>query len=77
LTLLLAAFVKCAAQTGLNIDTVNITTKAIMVTGDTANRQNRQRFFETIRNSGLEIKQESYNLKDNRESFRITIAPKT
>ena len=77
LTLLLAAFNKCAAQTDLSIDTVNITTKAIMVTGDTSNRQNRQRFFETIRNSGLEIKQESYNLKDNRESFRITIAPKT
>jgi len=77
LTLLLAAFVKCAAQTDLSIDTINITTKAIMVTGDTSNRQNRQRFFETIRNSGLEIKQEGYNLKDNRESFRITIAPKT
>jgi hypothetical protein len=77
LTLLLAAFNKCAAQTDLSIDTVNITTKAIMVTGDTSNRQNRQRFFETVRSSGLEIKQESYNLKDNRESFRITIAPKT
>ena len=77
LTLLLAAFVKCAAQTGLNIDTVNITTKAIMVTGDTSNRQNRQKFFETVRSSGLEIKQEQYGLKDNRESFRITIAPKT
>jgi len=77
LTLLLAAFNKCAAQTELSIDTVNITTKAIMVTGDTSNRQNRQRFFETVRSSGLEIKQESYNLKDNRESFRITIAPKT
>ena len=77
LTLLLAAFVKCAAQTGLNIDTVNITTKAIMVTGDTSSRQNRQKFFETVRSSGLEITQEGYGLKDNRESFRITIAPKT
>ena len=77
LTLLLAAFNKCAVQTDLNIETVNITTKAIMVTGDTSNRQSRQSFFETIRNSGLEIKQESYNLKDDRESFRITIAPKT
>jgi len=77
LTLLLAAFNKCAAQTGLNIDTVNITTKAIMVTGDTSSRQNRQRFFATVRGSGLEIKQEGYGLKDNRESFRITIAPKT
>jgi len=77
LTLLLAAFNKCAEQTDLGIETVNITTKAIIVTGDTSNRQNRQRFFETVRKSGLEIKQESYNLKNNRESFRITIAPKT
>jgi len=77
LTLLLKAFNKCAAQTDLSIDTINITTKSIIVTGDTSNRQSRQNFFKTVRSSGLEITQESYNLKDNRESFRITIAPKT
>jgi len=77
LTQVLAAFNKCAAQTNLNIDTITITSKAIMITGDTSNRQNRQKFFETIRNSGLKIMQEGYDLKDNRESFRITIAPKT
>ncbi len=77
LTLVLAAFNKCAAQTNLNIETITITTKDIMITGDTSNRQNRQRFFETIRNSGLEIKREGYILKNNRESFRITVAPKT
>ena len=76
LTLVLAAFNKCAEQTNLNIDTITITTKDIMVTGDTSNRQNRQRFFETVRNSGLEIIRESYSLKDNRESFRITVSPK-
>jgi hypothetical protein len=77
LTLVLAAFNKCAEQTNLNIETITITTKDIMITGDTSNRQNRQRFFETIRNSGLEIKREGYILKNNRESFRITVAPKT
>ena len=77
LTLVLAAFNKCAAQTNLNIDTITITAKDIMITGDTSNRQNRQRFFETVRNSGLEIKREGYSLKDNRENFRITVAPKT
>ncbi len=77
LTLVLAAFNKCAAQTNLNIETITITTKDIMITGDTSNRQNRQRFFETVRNSGLEIKREGYTLKNNRESFRITVAPKT
>jgi type II secretory pathway component PulL len=76
LTMVLTAFNKCAAQTNLNIDTITITSKDIMITGDTSNRQNRQRFFEMVRNSGLEITQESYGLKDNRENFRITIAPK-
>jgi hypothetical protein len=77
LTQVLAAFNKCAAQTNLNIDTITITSKAVMITGDTSNRQNRQKFFETIRSSGLEIMQEGYDTKDNHENFRITIAPKT
>ena len=77
LTLVLTAFNKCAAQTNLNIDTITITAKDIMITGDTSNRQNRQRFFETVRKSGLEIIREGYSLKDNRENFRITVAPKT
>jgi hypothetical protein len=77
LTQVLAAFNKCAAQTSLNIDTITITTKDIMITGDTSNRQSRQRFFETIRNSKLAIMREGYSLKDNHESFRITIEPKT
>ena len=77
LTLLLAAFNKCAKQADLNIDTINITTKAIIVNGDTSNKQSRGRVFTTIRSSGFEIKQESFGSKDNRESFRITIAPKT
>lgn len=77
LTLVLTAFNKCAKQTNLNIDTITITAKDIMITGDTSNRQNRQMFFETVRNNGLEIKREGYSLKDNRENFRITVAPKT
>jgi type II secretory pathway component PulL len=77
LTQVLAAFNKCAAQTSLNIDTITITTKDIMITGDTSNRQSRQRFFETIRNGGLDITQESYSLKKDRENFRISVAPKT
>ncbi|MHC4324651.1 MAG: hypothetical protein ACYSUX_10300, partial [Planctomycetota bacterium] len=77
LTLLLTAFNKCARQADLNIETINITTKAITVNGDTSNKQSRQRVFGTIRSSGLEIMQESFDFKDNRESFRITVAPKT
>lgn len=79
LTLVLAAFNKFAdsKQKNLNIDTITITTKDIMITGDTSNRQSRQKFFEIVRNNGLEIKREGYTLKNNRENFRITVAPKT
>ena len=77
LTQVLAAFNKCAAQTNLNIDTITITTKDIMITGDTSNRQSRQRLFETVRSNGLDITQESYSTTKGRENFRITIEPKT
>ncbi|HCO97069.1 MAG TPA: hypothetical protein DIU00_24535 [Phycisphaerales bacterium] len=77
LTLALAAFNKCAAQTNLNIKEITVSTDDILVTGDTSSRQNRQRFFGTIRSNGLDIKRESYGLKDGRENFKITVAPKT
>ena len=77
LTLVLTAFNKCAAQTDLNIDTITITAKDIMITGDTSNRQSRQKFFDTVRNNKLEIIQERYQSKDNRENFSIKVTPKT
>ncbi|UCC98307.1 MAG: hypothetical protein JSW66_00135 [Phycisphaerales bacterium] len=77
LTLVLAAFNKCAAQTGLNIKSITITTKDIDITGDTSSRQNRQKIFDTIRSSGLEIVRERYILVEGRETFGITVAPKT
>ena len=77
LTQVLTAFNQCAAQTALNIDTITITAKDIMITGDTSNRQSRQKFFETVRNNGLEIIRERYGFKDGRENFRITVAPKS
>ena len=77
LTLVLTAFNKCAAQTDLNIDTITITSKDIMITGDTSNRQSRQKFFDTVRKNGLDIKRERYELKDNRENFNISVASKS
>ena len=76
LTLVLAAFNKCAAQTNLNIKSVTITTTDIIIIGDTPNRQNRQRFFEAVRNGGLEILREGYDSLGGRESFSITVVPK-
>ena len=77
LALVLAAFNKCAAQTDLRIKSISVTTKEIDITGDTSSRQNRQKLFDTIRSSGLEITRERYEWADNRENFGITVAPKT
>ena len=76
LTLLLAAFNKCAAQTDLNIDSISTTTRDIIISGDTSSRQNRQKIFQAVRDSGLEIVREGYDLKGDRESFSITVVPK-
>lgn len=77
LTLVLAAFNKCAAQTNLNISSITITTNDISITGDTSSRQNRQKIFDAVRNSGLEVTQEGYNEKGGREYFVMKVVPKT
>lgn len=77
LTLVLAAFVKCAAPTDLNVTSITITTKGIDVSGDTSSRQNRQKIFDTIREGGLDILGERYEFKNGREYFTLMLAPKT
>ena len=76
LTLVLTAFNACAAQTKLNIKSVTITAKDIIVTGDTSSRQNTLKFFETLRNNGLDVLKPGYNLKGGRDYFNTIIAPK-
>lgn len=78
LTLVLAAFNKCAAQTDLNISSITVTSKDILVSADTSSPQNRQKIFETVRSSGLEILQERIAAPvGGRQNFSITLAPKT
>jgi hypothetical protein len=76
LTLVLTAFNKCAKQTNLNIKSVTITARDIIITGDTSSRQNTQKFFNAVRNSELEILRPSYELKGGRDGFSITVEPK-
>ena len=76
LRLVLAAFVKSAAQTNLNVNSITITTRDIIITGDTSSRQNTEKFFDVVKNSGLEILREGYDLKGGRDSFSITVVPK-
>jgi hypothetical protein len=77
LTLVLTAFNKCAAQTNLNIKSISITARDIIITGDTSGRPNTQKLFKAVRNNGLEILREAYDLKGGRDSFSITVVPKT
>ncbi len=76
LTLVLAAFNKCAEQTSLNIKSLSITARDVIIIGDTSSRQNTRKFFEAVRNNDLEILRESYELKGGRDSFNITVMPK-
>jgi hypothetical protein len=75
LTMVLTAFNKCAAQTDLNIKSVNITDKNITITGDTSSGQ-RPKFFETLRSNGLEILKPAIEQKGGRDHFNIIVEPK-
>jgi len=78
LTLVLEAFNQCAPQTNLSIDSLSITSKAISIAGNTKANQNRNtlKFFEAIRNSGLEISTQNLYSKANRDHFNVTVVPK-
>lgn len=76
LRLVLAAFNKSASQTNLNVNSITITTRDIIITGDTSSRQNTEKFFDVVKNSGLEILREGYDLKGGRDNFSITVVPK-
>jgi hypothetical protein len=76
LTLVLSAFNSCAAQTNLNIKSISITTRDIIIIGDTSSHQSTGKFFEAIKNNGLEIVREFCEFKPPRDNFSITVVPK-
>jgi hypothetical protein len=75
LTLVLTAFNKCAKQTDLNIKSITIAAKDIIVTGDTSSRQSTLKFLETLRNSDLNVLRQNVDPKGSRDNFSITLAP--
>ena len=77
LTLVLTAFNNCAAQTDLDIKTISITARDIIITGETSSRQNTLKLFKAVRDNGLEILRDAYDLKGGRDSFSITVVPQT
>ena len=76
LTLVLTAFNKCAKQTNLNIKSITIAKKDIIVTGDTSSRDNTRKLFDAVRNNGLDVLRHNFNIKGTRDHFNITLAPK-
>ena len=76
LALVLTAFNKCAAQTNLNIKSLTVTKRDIIITGDTSGRQNTLKFFDVLGKSGLENLRPNFSLKGGRDNFNITVVPK-
>ena len=76
LTLVLAAFNKCAKRTDLKIKSLNIAPKTISITGDTSSEENTQTFFKSIRGGGLEIAKSDSVTKGGRDTFNIMVKPK-
>ncbi len=73
LTLILAAFNKCAAQIDLRIANISITSHTITVDGTTSSRKNTLQLRKAIEKNNLKIQKDSLELKGGRDSFRITI----
>ena len=76
LTLVLAAFNKCAKRTDLKIKSLTIAPKTISITGDTSSEENTQTFFKSIRGGGLEIAKSDSVTKGGRDTFNIMVKPK-
>ena len=76
LALVLQAFNKCAAATGLNIESVSITDKMITINGDTP-PENTLKVFEALRQAGLTILQQRISPNGGRSTFGVTVEPAT
>lgn len=75
LTLVLEAFNKCAAQTDLNIDSISVTTRNIVIAGDTSSRRNTLKLFDALKGK-MNISQQRLDTKGGRDNFSITVTPK-
>lgn len=75
LALVLQAFNKCAAATGLNIESVSITDKVITINGDTPSPDNTLKVFDALRQTGMTILQQRISTEGGRSTFSVTIEP--
>lgn len=75
LALVLQAMNKCAAATGLNIDTVSISDKMITINGDTPSPENTLKMFDAMKKTGFNILQQRISTDGGRSTFGVTVEP--
>ncbi len=73
LTMTLEAFNKCAKKTDLQIDSINITSKYIRLTGSTSSYNSSMELRKALTESDLEILKEELFSKGGRHNFSITL----
>ncbi|MBE3145410.1 MAG: hypothetical protein IMZ61_16035, partial [Planctomycetes bacterium] len=76
LALVLQAFNKCAAATGLNIESVSITDKVITINGETPSPENTLKVFEALKQTGVNVLQQRISTVGGRSTFGVTVEPK-
>ena len=63
-------------QVQMNIDYMTVGAKSIIISGDTASRDNTIALFNAIdAHPHLKISQQNYEFKANRDQFRVTVLP--
>ncbi len=73
LTLVLQAMNSCAAQTGLVIDTITITTKTIYINGSTTSRRNTDTVLDAMKKVGLVVQDHQVGADGDRDKFDMTV----
>ena len=77
LTLVLKALNSCAKETGLNLQSVTITSSTITVEGTTSGHHNAANvLMPGIEKSGLQVSSHRIDPEDDHDKFSLTLAPK-
>ena len=77
LTSIIEALNHAPGDIQMNIDNLSISSKNIVITGDTASRENTISLFNAIdQHPRLKTSQNNYDFKAGRDQFRVTILPK-
>lgn len=76
LTMTLEAFNKCAKKVDLQIDSINITSKYIRLTGSTSSYSSSMELRKALTESDLEILNEELFSKGGRHNFSVTLEAK-